>query len=96
MTEGGVASWKVKEGAAFSAGDVLLEIVSSLIKDFNQNLNRRAVRRVSHAQVILLDTGNRQGDDGRRGAGRWCHGQDHRELCATYTNAKGKAPLTRV
>lgn len=27
MTEGGIASWKKKEGEAFSAGDVLLEIV---------------------------------------------------------------------
>jgi hypothetical protein len=29
MTEGGIASWKKKEGEAFAAGDVLLEIVSS-------------------------------------------------------------------
>jgi Biotin-requiring enzyme len=28
MTEGGIAAWKKKEGEAFSAGDVLLEIVS--------------------------------------------------------------------
>ncbi|KAJ9115347.1 hypothetical protein QFC24_007012 [Naganishia onofrii] len=28
MTEGGIASWKKKEGEAFAAGDVLLEIVS--------------------------------------------------------------------
>lgn len=28
MTEGGIASWKKKEGESFSAGDVLLEIVS--------------------------------------------------------------------
>jgi hypothetical protein len=28
MTEGGLASWKVKEGDKFAAGDVLLEIVS--------------------------------------------------------------------
>ena len=27
MTEGGVASWKKKEGESFAAGDVLLEIV---------------------------------------------------------------------
>ena len=26
MTEGNIASWKVKEGERFSAGDVLLEI----------------------------------------------------------------------
>jgi hypothetical protein len=31
MTEGGIASWKKKEGEAFSAGDVLLEIVSRRI-----------------------------------------------------------------
>jgi len=27
MTEGGIASWKKKEGETFSTGDVLLEIV---------------------------------------------------------------------
>ena len=27
MTEGGIASWKKKEGGSFMAGDVLLEIV---------------------------------------------------------------------
>ena len=27
MTEGGISKWKVAEGANFSAGDVLLEIV---------------------------------------------------------------------
>ena len=27
MTEGGIASWKKKEGESFAAGDVLLEIV---------------------------------------------------------------------
>ena len=27
MTEGGIASWKKQEGEAFTAGDVLLEIV---------------------------------------------------------------------
>lgn len=26
MTEGGIASWKKKEGESFSAGDVLVEI----------------------------------------------------------------------
>lgn len=29
MNEGGIASWKVKEGDKFAAGDVLLEIVRS-------------------------------------------------------------------
>lgn len=29
MTEGGIAEWKKKEGETFSAGDVLLEIVST-------------------------------------------------------------------
>jgi pyruvate dehydrogenase E2 component (dihydrolipoamide acetyltransferase) len=31
MTEGGIASWKKKEGEPFSAGDVLLEIVSTRV-----------------------------------------------------------------
>ena len=28
MTEGGISSWKKKEGESFTAGDVILEIVS--------------------------------------------------------------------
>jgi len=32
MTEGGIAGWKKGEGEAFSAGDVLLEIVCILVK----------------------------------------------------------------
>lgn len=28
MTEGGIASWKKKEGESFAPGDVLVEIVS--------------------------------------------------------------------
>ena len=28
MTEGGIASWKKREGEAFGTGDILLEIVS--------------------------------------------------------------------
>jgi len=28
MTEGGITSWKKKEGEAFGVGDVLLEVVS--------------------------------------------------------------------
>lgn len=28
MTEGGIASWKKKEGESYQSGDVLLEIVS--------------------------------------------------------------------
>ncbi len=31
MTEGGISSWKKKEGESFAAGDVLLEIVSDAI-----------------------------------------------------------------
>lgn len=27
MNEGGISSWKKKEGESFSAGDVLLEVV---------------------------------------------------------------------
>jgi hypothetical protein len=34
MTEGGIASWKKKEGETFSTGDVLLEIVSCQVMFF--------------------------------------------------------------
>jgi len=51
MTEGGIASWKKKEGEAFSAGDVLLEIVMLFP--------------LSGCWVVntLLWSGNRQGYD---------------------------------
>jgi hypothetical protein len=32
MTEGGIAGWKKQEGEEFTAGDVLLEIVSVLLR----------------------------------------------------------------
>lgn len=42
MTEGGIASWKLKEGEAFAAGDVLIEIVSSfLTSSFKRSRLRR-------------------------------------------------------
>ncbi len=31
MLEGGIAQWKKKEGESFSAGDVILEIVCSIL-----------------------------------------------------------------
>ena len=31
MTEGGIFSWKKKEGELFAAGDVLLEIVGNML-----------------------------------------------------------------
>lgn len=37
MTEGGIAQWKKQEGEAFSAGDVLLEIVRRGIKTTLRN-----------------------------------------------------------
>jgi len=46
MTEGGIASWKKKEGESFSAGDVILEIV------------RLSARQCSNANFV---TGDRQG-----------------------------------
>ena len=49
MTEGGIASWKKKEGESFSAGDVLLEIVSEL-ETFTQS------------SLTLWFAGDRQGD----------------------------------
>jgi hypothetical protein len=50
MTEGGIASWKKKEGESFSAGDVLLEIVGSLFATDSP-----------HKLITLPVSGNRQG-----------------------------------
>jgi hypothetical protein len=50
MTEGGIASWKKKEGESFSAGDVLLEIVGLLFATDSP-----------HKLITLPAPGNRQG-----------------------------------
>lgn len=50
MTEGGIASWKKKEGESFSAGDVLLEIVGLLFATDSP-----------HKLITLPASGNRQG-----------------------------------
>ncbi len=36
MTEGGIASWKLKDGEKFSTGDILLEIVGQDLGALNQ------------------------------------------------------------
>lgn len=41
MTEGGIASWKKKEGETFTAGDVLLEIVRKTVSLYCCRLTRR-------------------------------------------------------
>lgn len=45
MTEGGIASWKKKEGDTFEAGDILLEIVGSYA-DKSDKTRQRTDRRV--------------------------------------------------
>ena len=39
MTEGGIASWKMREGETFTAGDVLLEIVWCFSSHISANFN---------------------------------------------------------
>ena len=54
MTEGGIASWKKKEGESFTTGDVLLEIVRvfslPVVKPFNL-LVRKPIRRPSTSRL---------------------------------------------
>jgi hypothetical protein len=45
MTEGGIASWKKKEGESFVAGDVLLEIVSNGWREERGDARRKKVAR---------------------------------------------------
>jgi hypothetical protein len=52
MTEGGISSWKKKEGESFSVGDILLEIVSELSTSYTLRTHRQD----------MLSAGNRQGD----------------------------------
>jgi len=51
MSEGGIASWKKKEGDTFSTGDVLLEIVSVMLAHFLS------------CHYTPSTTGNRQGNN---------------------------------
>jgi len=37
MTEGGIASWKRKEGEAYNTGDVLLEIVNDFVAEITNS-----------------------------------------------------------
>jgi pyruvate dehydrogenase E2 component (dihydrolipoamide acetyltransferase) len=37
MTEGGIASWKRKEGEAYNTGDVLLEIVNDFVTEITKS-----------------------------------------------------------
>jgi hypothetical protein len=62
MTEGGITSWKKKEGESFSTGEVLLEIVR--------------VTPCSSSSVLLPVSGNGQGNDRRRGTRGRRPGQD--------------------
>lgn len=55
MTEGGIAEWKKQEGEAFSAGDVLLEIVSAALGEH-----------IIWSDIYMV--GNRQGYHRRRGS----------------------------
>lgn len=43
MTEGGIASWKKKEGDTFEAGDVLLEIVRFQLRSVRRRANTLAM-----------------------------------------------------
>lgn len=73
MKEGGISSWKVQEGAAFSAGDVLLEIVRA-----PPRACANSGRRADGCGSLCVCAGDGQGDDRRRGAGGRRAGEDHR------------------
>lgn len=61
MTEGGIASWKKKEGEAFETGDILLEIVRLV-------LSRRAAAPLLTFSLESFP-GNGQSYYGRRSSG---------------------------
>jgi hypothetical protein len=66
MTEGGIAKWMKKEGEAFVAGDVLLEIVRSCLFP-------------SHMRSLVPEfTGHGQSDHRCRSVRRRHHGQNSR------------------
>ena len=53
MTEGGIASWKKKEGETFSTGDVLLEIVSCQVISVYPLRNPVHLRKLIRPQSTL-------------------------------------------
>jgi hypothetical protein len=72
MTEGGIASWKKREGDSFIAGDVLLEIVR----------HKRRFALLLRRWPLLDRTGNGQGSYRRRSTRRWDYGQNFGVLFA--------------
>lgn len=76
MTEGGIASWKKKEGETFSAGDVLLEIVSAAGCWSEQDIAECPGPNEAKWYSVA---GDRQGYHGCRSSGGRYHGQDHCE-----------------
>jgi hypothetical protein len=76
MTEGGIASWKKKEGDSFTAGDVLLEIVCP----------RQFSTRTSMLTYFPVCTGNGQGSYRRRSTRRRDHRQNSCALPARDRN----------
>lgn len=61
MTEGGIASWKKREGESFTTGDVLLEIVCDNI----QVLAWKLPINTWNPRWFFGITGNRQGNNRR-------------------------------
>jgi hypothetical protein len=53
MTEGGIASWKKKEGEAFAAGDVLVEIVRVVPLPAHHRHSRVVLRRPTRPPLTL-------------------------------------------
>lgn len=73
MTEGGISSWKKKEGETFEAGDVLLEVVWFPF----------ILQKLGRPMTWFKSVGNGQGYDRCRSSGGWYSGKDHCELKVT-------------
>lgn len=64
MTEGGISSWKVKEGGSFAPGDVLLEMVrfalsgiwrgSELIRTISQETDKASMDVEAQDEGVLV------------------------------------------
>ena len=95
MTEGGIASWKKKEGESFVQGDVLLEIVRTYVffalNKSGSQLPSTRVQSFDSASSLYIHVsnlndpfffslGNRQGHHRCRGPGRRHLGQNFGNL----------------
>ena len=55
MTEGGIAGWKKSNGESYSAGDVVLEIVSHIWFSIVADVSRKRIKRLLMLKLKMTE-----------------------------------------